>query len=94
MATTASRKTWAVMDNLDNILAIEYLCASQALDLLRPLKPSPAAAAARKLLRKYVATIDDDRWFGPDIEKARELIASGRVDQVSAKACNYEWELL
>ena len=93
MATTAARKTWAILDNIDNVLAIEYLCAAQALDLLRPLKPSPSSAAARKLLRKYVPTIDEDRWFGPDIDKARELISSGRVDQAGAKACNFEWSL-
>ena len=94
MATTAARKTWAILDNLENILSVEYLCASQAIDLLHPLEPSPATKSAHTLLRDKVPTIDDDRCFGLDIEKSKELIVSGEVERLASEKISFEWELL
>ena len=92
MATTAARKARQIMENVSSILAIEYLCACQAIDLLKPMKPSIATAEALKLLRSKVEFIYEDRWFGPDIEAARELIISRRMLDATDSACNFKWE--
>ncbi len=94
MATTASRKTLAIIDNLTHILAIEYLTAVQALDLLLPLKSAKGTNAARRLLRKQVSFAKEDRWFAPDMEKAAEIVLSGKIDEVSCKASKFSWKLL
>lgn len=50
------------------------------LDFRAPLQPSPAVAKAKAELRERVAFYDKDRYFGPDITKATELLASGRYN--------------
>jgi len=93
MATIAARKTFAIQDNVANILAIEYICAAQALDLLRPLRPAPATSAVRRLLRRSVKMVDRDRCFAPDIARARDIVLSGKVDDVSTRASGFNWKL-
>lgn len=61
------------------VLAIEILCACQAIDLLAPLDTSPRLAAIHRLIRTHVAALGDDRPPSPDIEKIAELITSGAL---------------
>jgi len=91
MATTAARKTKEITTNLASILAIEYLCSGQAIDILKPMKPSPTTNAAVKLLRTKVEFITEDRWFGPDIEAAREIIESGELLEITNSTSNFKW---
>jgi histidine ammonia-lyase len=65
---------------LTRVLAIEVLTAARALDLRRPLQPSPATAAVIDLLRSNgVQGPGPDRHLSPEIETAVELVRSGAV---------------
>jgi histidine ammonia-lyase len=64
------------------VVAIEILCACQAIDLLAPLVTSPALAHVLQLVRSRVPTLDDDRSPSPDIIAITELIASRALDDV------------
>jgi histidine ammonia-lyase len=79
MGTIAARKSLAAARNLEHILAIELLCAAQATDLRAPLRLSGPTAAVHELVRSRVPHLSSDRWLQPDIEVARELIATGQV---------------
>ncbi len=80
MATFAARRLRDMAENTRGVLAVELLAAAQGLDFRAPLQPSPAVAKAKAELRERVTFYDKDRYFGPDITKATELLASGRYN--------------
>ncbi len=79
MGVHAADKLGRIVDNVRNVLAIELLCAAQGIDLRRPVRPSPALAAAHDLVRTVVAPLGVDRPVHVDIEALRALIDSGRI---------------
>lgn len=79
MGVTAGRKLHEVITNAKSVLAIEFLCNTQALDFQRPLKTSPALEAVHALIRSGVETIDFDRIFYKDINNIIKLINSGEI---------------
>ena len=74
MATFAARRLMDMYENTAGILAVEWLAACQGLDFLAPLKTSESLEEVRGLLRARVPFYDRDRYFAPDIERARQLI--------------------
>jgi histidine ammonia-lyase len=68
-----------VLENVKNIIAIEYMCAAQGLDLLSPLKTSDSLARAHAAIRERVSVLEDDRELSPDIMQIRELMDSGDI---------------
>ncbi|MCH7766144.1 MAG: aromatic amino acid lyase, partial [Acidobacteria bacterium] len=75
MSMGAALKARQVADNVRTILAVELLCACQGIDLLAPLKTSPALQRALAALRRRVPMLEADRELAPDIEAARQLIS-------------------
>ncbi|MNH43214.1 Histidine ammonia-lyase [compost metagenome] len=63
-----------MVKNLISILGIEWLNATQALELRRPLKSSPFIEKLVTDFRKDVAFITEDRQLSIDIEKSKEFI--------------------
>jgi histidine ammonia-lyase len=61
-------------------VAVEVLTAARALDLRRPLEPSPATGAVVRLLRDAgIEGPGPDRHLSPEIEATVGLVASGAV---------------
>jgi len=79
MGMTTALKTRQILDNAQAILAIEFIAAAQALDFRQPLKPSPAVEAARQIIRKHVAFLDEDRPLYNDINKLKEVVQRGEI---------------
>ena len=79
MGVTSGRMLIELIDNVFNIFAIEFLCASQAIDFHRPLKTSPSLEGVHNLIRKHVPKIIDDRVFQPDIQNIESLLRSGEL---------------
>lgn len=79
MAAHGARRLIGMADNLASIIGIEYLAAAQGCDFHLPLRSSETLEAARALLRAEVATLDEDRYFHPDMVAATRLITSGAV---------------
>ncbi|MEI5674327.1 MULTISPECIES: histidine ammonia-lyase [unclassified Nocardioides] len=80
MGWSAARKLRRSVDGLTRVVAIEVLTAARALDLRRPLEPSPATAAVIDLLRAAgVEGPGPDRHLSPEIETAVGLVDSGAV---------------
>ena len=74
MGVTAARKARQILKNLRHVLAMELLCASQGLELLRPLKSSRALEAVQAEIRSVVPPIEEDRIFHHDILAIEELL--------------------
>src|SRR3954466_16243919 len=80
MGWNAARKLRRSIDGLTRVLAVEVLTAARALDLRRPLEPSPATAAVVALLRASgVAGPGPARQLSPEIEATVELVRHGAV---------------
>ena len=80
MGWAAARKLRRAVDGLTRVVAIEVLTAARALDLRRPLEPSPATGAVVALLRESgVEGPGPDRHLSPEIDLAVELVRSGAV---------------
>jgi histidine ammonia-lyase len=77
MGWTAGLQLHQVLEYAAAVLAIELLCAAQALDLRAPLRPATGTSAGRDALRRVVPHLDDDREMAPDIETATALVRSG-----------------
>ncbi|MBA8825092.1 histidine ammonia-lyase [Saccharopolyspora lacisalsi] len=79
MGWSAARKLRRAVDGMTTVLAVELLTAARALDLRAPLRPAPATAAVRDLLRTRVEGPGPDRHMAPEVAAAEELIRSGDV---------------
>ena len=85
MGTIAARQARVIATHVEHALAIELLCAVQAIDLRRPLRSSPAIEAACALVRSEIETLVHDRFMPPDIEAAARMVRDGRLlDAVEA----------
>lgn len=74
MGSISGRKLNQVLDNLEYILAIELLSASQAIEFRRPLKSSELLEFAHGYVREFVELAEEDRIFANDINKVTGII--------------------
>ena len=74
MGANAATKAYKVVNNLYEILAIELMTATQALDLRRPLKSSPKIEDLVNNFRKVVPFIEEDRILHNDMAAATEFL--------------------
>ena len=79
MGTISARKARKVVANTENVIAIELLCAAQAMDLFTNLKPGEGSLAAYRTIRDSVSHLDEDRILSTDIDAVRKLIREGRI---------------
>lgn len=73
MGALAARKAWESCKNTQYAVAIEILCAAQALDFLKKPMP-PNIEKIHKIIRGLVPHIDRDRIFSEDIKKIYNFI--------------------
>jgi histidine ammonia-lyase len=79
MGATAALKLATIVDHVRTVLAIEFLCAAQGIDLRRPLRTTPALEAAHAVIRTKVPAMMTDRVLAPDIAAVRSLIDDGSL---------------
>lgn len=79
MGVTAALKFQQIVENVRQVLAIEFLCAAQAIDLLAPLKTSTPLQKAHDLIRSRVPVLEKDRVLAGDIASVAELIITPNV---------------
>lgn len=79
MSMNAGLKAMEVLENTKYVLAVELLCAAQAIDLLMPLRTSPSLERVIRRLRAEVPFLDRDRELTPLIERIKVLLDEGRL---------------
>lgn len=82
MGSISGRRANKICCNVEKILAIELMCAAQALDFRRPLKSGATVEAIHAEIRKHVDFASEDRIFGDDIQKMLDLVKSGVLVQI------------
>jgi histidine ammonia-lyase len=79
MSMGAALKAARAIDLATGVIAIEILCACQAIDLLAPLTTSPLLQRVHARVRERVPRLSEDRPPAPDIDAIAEMIASGAL---------------
>jgi histidine ammonia-lyase len=88
MSMAAALKAERALQLLTNVIAIEVLCACQAIDLLAPLTSAEPLMRAHAAVRERVPTLADDRSPAPDIDAICSVIRSGAFEYSSAAIVN------
>lgn len=86
MGATAALKLAQVHDHVRTVLAIELLCATQGLELRRPLRSTPVVEAVMAVIRRDIPAMMVDRPLSPDIAAMRALIDSGELARAARAA--------
>lgn len=86
MGVTAAHKALAIVENVEAVLAIEWICAAQAREFHRELRAGKGAEAAHAHLRKRVKALARDRYLHDDLTAARELVRDGSLVAAVEKA--------
>jgi histidine ammonia-lyase len=82
MGMGAALKLKQVLENLERILAIELLCASQGIDFLQPLRPGLGGRKAHQLVRSVSRPLSKDRSLALDIARVVQFIQQGKFAEV------------
>ncbi|HET9929403.1 MAG TPA: histidine ammonia-lyase [Polyangiaceae bacterium] len=77
---TSAAKARRALERATDVIAIELLCAAEALEYQRPLKSGPGVERAHQTVRSVVSRRTADRPPSPDIAKIRALIQEGAFD--------------
>jgi len=78
MGMNTAIKNKQILDNAYGILGIEFMAAAQALDF-REFTPGKGVSAAKKVIRKYVEHLDEDRPLYHDHTRMKELVESCEI---------------
>ncbi len=80
MGSIAALHTRKIIEHVHYILAIELLCASQAIDLTGIQDQiSPTTLRAYQTIRNKIPMLSEDRELSPDINRCVELIRNRRL---------------
>jgi histidine ammonia-lyase len=81
MGSNAATKALRIVDNLERILAIELMNASQAIEFRRPLKSSEFLEMFVKSYREEVPLVTEDRILHYDIENTISFLHNLQLDE-------------
>ena len=85
MGGAAARKALQVVENVENVLAIEIMTACQAIDLLRPLRSTDFLEKIHALVRTKVPKLERDRYLASDIEAIAKMIRNGDIFRIAVQ---------
>ncbi|MCP3941370.1 MAG: histidine ammonia-lyase [Desulfobacteraceae bacterium] len=79
MGAFAARKCRNIVDNTEEVIAIELLCGAQAIDLFTNLKAGDGTMAAYEVIRSRVDYRKEDKLLSTDIAKVKTLLRDGSI---------------
>jgi histidine ammonia-lyase len=86
MSMAAALKANRAADLARHVVAVELLCAAQAIDLLQPVESSPALMRVHRAIRARVPVLEHDRPPSRDVRTIADMIDSGELE----RACAYK----
>lgn len=87
MGLISARNARRVLDNNNKILAVEFLCAAQAVDLSgRYDGLSPASKLTYEKVRELAPTLAQDRFMADDIEAVADALSRGHFLHAAAES--------
>lgn len=86
MGMVAAREARHVLHNVVRMVAIELLCAAQALDLRGAIHAGAGTRAAHAALREHVTPLIEDRPLDADVAAVCDMIDDGALQQAVENA--------
>jgi len=86
MGMTGALKLRQIVEHVERIVAIELMCAAQAVEFRRPLKSSPRLEAVHDAVRAVVPKLEQDRVLAGDIDALAAAIRNGAFNEWSDAA--------
>lgn len=86
MGTIAARKARSIMENARRVVAMEMMCACQAIDLRGNKGLGKGTEPVYDALRKLVPMLEEDRPLYEDINKCESLIINGEIIEAAEKS--------
>lgn len=77
MGATSALKVLRILEQTQQVIAIELMCAAQMLDFRKPLKPGVGVQRAFELVRSYVPKLENDRILAPAIDTLTQVVKVG-----------------
>jgi len=85
MGMTGALKLRTIVDNAENVIAIELLAAAEGLEHRRPLKAGVGVERAFVILRSIAPPVTQDRALSADIARVAVAIREGAFDSGKEK---------
>ena len=85
MGTIAARQAAEIVGNARSVLAIELMCAAQALDLRKPLTSGVGTNTAHGIIRQFIPFLDKDRVLYKDVEDIENMVIGAIRSKVEEK---------
>jgi len=79
MGAMAAQKALQILENVEHIVAIELLCAAQAVELRGSEKLGKGTKIAYSTIRKTVSMVKEDRILSKDIERIRQIVKNSII---------------
>jgi histidine ammonia-lyase len=79
MGAFAARKCRDIVQNTEEVIAIELLCGAQAIDLFTNIKAGDGTLAAYETIRQHVDYMKEDRLLSKDIATVKALLEKGAI---------------
>ena len=79
MGANAATKCFQVINNTEKILAIELMCASQAIEFRRPQKTSPKLEKLLEDFRKIVPFMKEDEVIYPAMHASQQFLKNNSL---------------
>lgn len=88
MGSIAARKCFNILQNVQTVIAIELMVASQGIEFLKPLKCGIGTSAAHKKIREIVKPLEHDRELHLDIQKVLKIVKDNSLLEFVEKKVN------
>jgi len=86
MGSISASKFRRIVDNLARVLAIELICATQAVDLRPGLTSGVGTACARRFVRGLVLPVREDRSLSAEIGLLATAVRDGSLERAVGAA--------
>jgi histidine ammonia-lyase len=77
MGVSSAHKAVRILEQTQQVIAIELLCAAQILEFRKPLQPGLGVQHAYELVREYTPKLEHDRTLAPDIAALTKAVKEG-----------------
>ena len=81
MGANAALKLWKILDNVEQVLAIECITAAQACDLRSSESMAPALAGLQRSLRREVPFVETDTLFASPFDRGAHWMFSRELSE-------------
>ncbi len=75
MGTIAARKALSILENAENVIAIEFLTAAQGINFRNPKKLGIRTLKTFSFIRKNISRMDEDRQVSKDIDTMVKMLS-------------------